>query len=122
MYQHPVLIYNYLTASYTVEGPRQFLKPILMGTCVEHGTTVSDGQDPGDADADPWHRHCELAGIDQGVSHSNVPVDGDEGQVEERRVTKCRVKACVKSAESSPKVPAALHGPDHAEGHHSHSH
>ena len=51
MYQHPVLIYNYLTTSYTVEGTRQFLQPILIGTRVEHSTTVSNGQDPGDADA-----------------------------------------------------------------------
>ncbi|OBS79797.1 hypothetical protein A6R68_22000, partial [Neotoma lepida] len=80
------------------------------------------GQNPGDADANSRHRHSELGGIDQRVSNSDVPVDGNEAQVEERRITKCHITAGVESTEASSKVPAALDGPDHAEGHHRDSH
>ncbi|KAK2492748.1 hypothetical protein MC885_008817 [Smutsia gigantea] len=99
-------------------------KPITQfrGFCVEHGTAVCEGQDPGDADAHPGHRHRELGRIDQRVSDCNVPVNGDEAQVEERRVTECHITACVQSTETSSKVPAALYGPDHAERHHGHTH
>ncbi|XP_039708132.1 trace amine-associated receptor 7a-like [Pteropus medius] len=89
---------------------------------VEHGTSVYNGQDPGDGDANSSHRHCELGRIEQRVSNSNVPVDGDEVQVEERRVTKSHITACVESTETLPEVPAANHGTDHAEGHHHDAH
>lgn len=42
--------------------------------------------------------------------------------MEERSITKCHITAGVESAEASPKIPAALDGSDHAEGHHRDAH
>lgn len=56
----------------------------------------------------PDSRYHELVWVDQRVSDSDVPVDGDEEWVEEKRVSKCNIIAGQKSREVSPKVLATL--------------
>ena len=97
-------------------------RPAAFCSWAKKGTRINNRKEPGEGDTHARNRHSDPGWIDQGVRDRNVPVQRDKAQVVDGRVTEWAFKTRVELTVTLPKVPAALHGPHCAEGHHSHSH